>query len=267
MSEFNFIDDEDYGEEAGPTDRTSFYAWRLQTGATATPMPTPPVVQNFVMHFATNTRLDCNVIEQAMRARSSEFNVTYDPRQFPAVVVRDLHSTGVAMLFGSGKLLTTGHLSAVQSCALIHRIFGGSEVVVEQSKVANIVATRRLNYTLDIHKLARYNRVTGERNSRYAEHEITQRRAGRQMKLRIAVGATTNKLGRVVIRYYTALVFASGAVLYAGPKSMEELVDFDTKVTRYLQPFQRAPVTAATDNADVEMLALDMDELDLGDYE
>ena len=84
----------------------------------------------------------------------------YNPRRFPAVVVRKTKPKGTALVFRSGKIIVIGAQTESDSEILARKVIKdlghvfGKKFLMKAFRITNIVASAKLEFPLDIGRLA-----------------------------------------------------------------------------------------------------------------
>ena len=111
-----------------------------------------PQLHNVVATFSVSCQLDLKSIIAKAR------NVEYNPRRFPALIMRIREPKSTALIFASGKVVVTGAKTEA-CCRLAGRKFTrilqklGYSAHFQSYKVQNLVATARTNFPIRLEGL------------------------------------------------------------------------------------------------------------------
>jgi transcription initiation factor TFIID TATA-box-binding protein len=164
-----------------------------------------PVIHNMVATATLGMKLDLKSI--ATRANNAEFN----PKRFPAVVLRIRDPKTTALVFSSGKMVLTGakeeaaaktaakkHLKTIQKC-------GFPAAKLSDFKIQNMVANNDVRFPVKLEALYNSN------HKPYCRYD-PELFAGLIYTMRTATQ------GKIVL-----LVFVSGKVVFTGAKTREDI--------------------------------------------
>ncbi len=110
-------------------------------------------IENIVATVILDQTLDLNLIESKMPE-----NVTYQPDQFPGLILRLNKPKTTALVFKSGKMVVTGAKSTMQLIEAVKRIIKlfkkhGIKIVSKpRIQIQNIVASGDINYYVNLEK-------------------------------------------------------------------------------------------------------------------
>lgn len=110
-------------------------------------------IENIVATVILDQTLDLNLIESKMPE-----NVTYQPDQFPGLILRLDKPKTTALVFKSGKMVVTGAKSTVQLIDAVKRIIKlfkkhGIKILSKpRIQIQNIVASGDINYYVNLEK-------------------------------------------------------------------------------------------------------------------
>ncbi|OHT11296.1 TATA-box-binding protein [Tritrichomonas foetus] len=168
----------------------------------AIPESMNPVVRNLVACVEFGVPFDLYTIAQTVR------NAEYNPRRFPAVILRISEPKATALIFGGGKMNIVGCKNR-DDAYLAARKFGKImkklkyKVKLQNFCVKNIVATAACNFKVGLDKIA--NHPSYRSLTRY-NPEVFSGLIYKVPKPRV-----------------TLLIFASGKIILTGAKTTQEL--------------------------------------------
>ncbi|XP_075225581.1 TATA-box binding protein-related factor [Lycorma delicatula] len=195
----------------------------LQSGITYVPPPVSttetgpvPTIQNMVATVNTGCPLDLRKIN--FYTRNSEYN----PSRFNGIVMRLRDPRATALVFSSGKIVTTGtkhEASALLATKKFARIIQklGFSVKFQNFQIHNIVSTCDLRFPIRLENL---NQVHGQFSS--YEPELFPALIYRMVKPRVVL-----------------LIFVNGKLVITGAKSREETQEALDNIHRVLKTFKK----------------------------
>mmetsp|Transcript_35386 Transcript_35386/g.82385 ORF Transcript_35386/g.82385 Transcript_35386/m.82385 type:complete len:221 (-) Transcript_35386:604-1266(-) len=176
-----------------------------------------PTLQNVVATVNLCCTLDLQNI--CMSARNAEYN----PRRFPAVIMRIRQPKTTALLFSSGKMICTGaksvedsHLAARKFARIIQKL--GFAAKFSEFKVQNIVASFASGFPLRLENIAHH---PGHGHFANYEPELFP-----------------GLIYRMVDPKLVFLIFVSGKVVITGAKRKDEITEAFEKMSPVLQQFR-----------------------------
>ncbi|RZF44436.1 hypothetical protein LSTR_LSTR002209 [Laodelphax striatellus] len=176
-----------------------------------------PTVQNVVSTVNTSCTLDLRKIN--FYTRNSEYN----PSRFCGIVMRLREPRATALIFSSGKIVTTGtkhESSALLASRKFVRIIQklGFNVKFQNFKIHNMVSTCDLRFPIRLENL---NQVHGQFSS--YEPELFPALIYRMVKPRVVL-----------------LIFVNGKVVITGAKSREETQEALDNIHKVLKSFRKS---------------------------
>jgi len=176
-----------------------------------------PVVQNVIATVNLQCKLDLPKIQK--KARNAEYN----PKRFPALVMRIREPRTTALIFGSGKLVVTGarsekesRLSAKKFSTIIKKL--GYSVSPTEFKVQNVVASCDVGFKLALESL---------HNSEHSDFCTYEPELFPGLIYRMAKPKTT------------ILVFASGKIVLTGAKGKKDVQKAFNNIFPVLTSFKK----------------------------
>lgn len=159
-----------------------------------------PVLHNVVATFSTSCALDLKSIITKAR------NVEYNPRRFPALIMRIRDPKSTALMFASGKVVVTGAKTEAL-CRLAGRKFTrilqklDYPAVFQSFKISNLVATARTNFPIRLEGL-----LLKHANFANYEPELFPGLIYRMLQPKVVL-----------------LIFVSGQIVFTGVKEYENI--------------------------------------------
>jgi len=195
----------------------------MQIDANKHPSGIIPAIQNVVATCLIAAKVDLKAV--AMRARNAEYN----PKRFPAVVMRIRQPKSTALVFASGKMVCTGarnEADARLACRKYARIIQKldvQEITFSDFKIQNIVASCDLRFPVRLEGLA-------------AEHEDFT-----SYEPELFPGL----IYRMVSPKLVILVFVSGKVVITGAKTRDHVYEAFENLYPTLVEFKKTRGTLA----------------------
>ena len=120
----------------------------------------PPkiVVHNVVSYVDINMEGVDSINLRALASKTE--GSRYNPKRFPAVVIRKSKPKGTALIFRSGKIIIIGAQSELDSEVLGRKVVKdlshvlGKKMKINSFRITNIVASANLGRKLDVGRLA-----------------------------------------------------------------------------------------------------------------
>eukprot|EP00802_Teleaulax_amphioxeia_P013615 Tamp_13667.p1 GENE.Tamp_13667~~Tamp_13667.p1 ORF type:complete len:218 (-),score=46.22 Tamp_13667:694-1347(-) len=184
-----------------------------------------PTLQNIVA--TVNLGCTLNLRQIALRARNAEYN----PRRFPAVMMRMLGPKTTALIFSTGKIVCTGAKSeefarlAARRCARIIQKLG-FPAQFKEFKVQNMVASCDVKFPIRLEQLQ-------TRHSQFCSYEPE-----------IFPGLVYRMLDPKMV----LLIFASGKIVLTGAKEKSHIHEAFRQIYETLQEYIDKPGENADDD-------------------
>lgn len=114
-----------------------------------------PVVQNIVATFSLDTTLKLRSLVHLLR------NVEYNPKKFPAIIMRRRNPKVTALIFTSGKVVVTGAKSEDESRLAARKVARCIQKLVPEVRytgyhIENLVAKFEAPFAVDLNAITRY---------------------------------------------------------------------------------------------------------------
>jgi len=124
--------------------QTDIAAWKVKLGVQS------PAVNNIVVSLSLGVSLDLKTLAMTLR------NTEYNPKRFPAVIMRIREPKSTALLFKSGKMVVVGTKSLKESHVAARKFgralkkVGYPEAKCQELKVHNIASTFVVPFQIDL---------------------------------------------------------------------------------------------------------------------